>query len=125
MTAVAICLESGAVPMDLFAGIPVSDYAAAVEWYGRLFGSPPTFLPNDTEAVWELAEHRFVFIELRPEHAGHAKHLLFVDDLDGRVAQIAQRGLTPTQRETYSNGVRKAAYRDPDGNEFGFGGAPL
>ena len=111
--------------MDLFAGIPVSDYAAAVEWYGRLFGSPPTFLPNDTEAVWELAEHRFVFIELRPEHAGHAKHLLFVDDLDGRVAQIAQRGLTPTQRETYSNGVRKAAYRDPDGNEFGFGGAPL
>ncbi len=58
MTAVAICLESGAVPMDLFAGIPVSDYAAAVEWYGRLFGSPPTFLPNDNEAVWELAEHR-------------------------------------------------------------------
>jgi len=29
--------------MDLFAGIPVSDYAAAVEWYGRPFGSPPTF----------------------------------------------------------------------------------
>ncbi len=72
MTAVAICLESGAVPMDLFAGIPVSDYAAAVEWYGRLFGSPPTFLPNDNEAVWELAEHRYVFIELTARAAGHA-----------------------------------------------------
>jgi len=58
--------------MDLFAGIPVSDYAAAVEWYGRLFGSPPTFLPNDNEAVWELAEHRYVFIELTARAAGHA-----------------------------------------------------
>src|SRR5919204_2927096 len=27
---------------DLFAGIPVSDYAAAVAWYERLFGAPPT-----------------------------------------------------------------------------------
>jgi len=111
--------------MDLFAGIPVSDYAAAVEWYGRLFGSPPTFLPNNTEAVWELAEGRYVFIELRPEHAGHARHLLFIDDLDTRIAQISERGLTPVERETYSNGVRKVAYRDSDGNEFGFGGAPL
>ena len=67
---------------------------------------------------------RYVFIELRPEHPGHARHLLFVDDLDGRVAQIAEHGLTPTQRETYSSGVRKAAYCDLDGNEFGFGGAP-
>jgi hypothetical protein len=28
-------------------------------------------------------------------------------------------------RETYSNGVRKITYRDPDGNEIGFGGGPL
>jgi hypothetical protein len=28
-------------------------------------------------------------------------------------------------RETYSNGVRKITYRDPYGNEIGFGGAPL
>jgi len=112
------------MPIDLFAGIPVTDYAAALEWYERLFGSPPSFFPNDIEAVWELAEHRFVFIELQPEHAGHARHLVFVEDLDARVAQIAQRGLAPAQRETYSNGVCKAAYRDPDGNEFGFGGAP-
>lgn len=111
--------------MDLFAGIPVSDYAAAVEWYGRLFGSPPAFLPNDTEAVWELAEQGYVFVELRPEHAGHARHLLFVDDLDGRVAKIAERDLNLIERETQPNGVRKAAYRDCDGNEFGFGGAPL
>jgi hypothetical protein len=42
-----------------------------------------------------------------------------------RVAAIAARGLEPDEREKYSNGVRKAIYRDPDGNELGFGGAPL
>jgi predicted enzyme related to lactoylglutathione lyase len=110
--------------VDLFAGIPVKDYAGALAWYERLLGSPPTFVASDTEAVWELAEHRSLAIEQRPEHAGHALHTIFVDDFDARVAEIAGRGLEPTTRETYSNGVRKATYRDPDGNEIGFGGAP-
>jgi hypothetical protein len=51
-------------------------------------------------------------------------HVVFVDDFDALVTQIANRGLEPTKRETYSNGVRKAIYRDPDGNEIGFGGGP-
>jgi pimeloyl-ACP methyl ester carboxylesterase len=33
------------------------------------------------------------------------------------------RSLTLLEIETYSGGVRKAIYRDPDGNEVGFGGA--
>ncbi len=66
-----------------------------------------------------------MYIEQRPEHAGHGKHTLFLDDLDAVVAQIADRGLNPAQEETYSNGVRKITYCDPDGNEIGFGGAPL
>jgi catechol 2,3-dioxygenase-like lactoylglutathione lyase family enzyme len=111
--------------IDLFAGIPVSDYARALAWYERLLGSGPSFLPNDTEAVWELAEHRYVFIEVRPEHAGHAMHTIFLDDFDARVREMADRGVEPALRETYGNGVRKATYRDPDGNEIGFGGAPL
>ncbi|MEU3739689.1 MULTISPECIES: VOC family protein [unclassified Streptomyces] len=110
--------------VDLFAGIPVRDYTTAVAWYERLLGGPPSFLPNDTEAVWELAEHRYVFIEVRPEHAGHALHTLFVEDFDTRVARIAERGLKPDTRETYANGVRKATFRDPDGNEIGIGGGP-
>ncbi|MEU4220558.1 VOC family protein [Actinoplanes sp. NPDC026623] len=110
--------------IDLFAGLPVRDYAAAVAWYERLLGAPPSFLPNDTEAVWELAEHRYVFIEVRPAHAGHAMHTVFVDDLGSRLAGIAERGLEPAELETYDNGVRKATFRDPDGNEIGFGGGP-
>jgi catechol 2,3-dioxygenase-like lactoylglutathione lyase family enzyme len=110
---------------DLFAGIPVRDYEKALAWYTRLLGSEPSFVPHATEAVWELAEHRFLFIVERPEHAGHAMHTIFVGGLDAMVAEIAARGIEPAQRETYSNGVRKATYRDPDGNEVGLGGAPL
>ncbi len=109
---------------DLFAGISVSNYAEALAWYERLLGSSPTFFPNDIEAVWELSEHRYVYIRHRPEHAGHALHLIFVDDVETLVAQIAGRGLEPTERETYTNGVSKITYRDPDGNEFSFGGVP-
>ena len=83
--------------------------AAALAWYQRLLGSPPTFLPNDIEAVWELAEHRSLYIEQRPEHAGHAMHTVIVDDFDALLARIADRGLEPAELETYSNGVRKAA----------------
>lgn len=111
--------------LDLFAGIPVADYATALKWYERLLGSPPSFFPNDIEAVWELAEHRYAYIVEQPAHAGHARHTLFVDDLDALVAQIAERGLDPARRETLANGVRKITYRDADGNEIGLGGAPL
>jgi hypothetical protein len=111
--------------IDLFACIPIAELAVALKWYEQLLGSPPAFLPNDTEAVWELAEHRYVYIEQLPEHAGHGRVTIFVDNLDKIVREIADRGLKPAQQETYSNGVRKITYRDSDGNEIGFGGAPL
>jgi predicted enzyme related to lactoylglutathione lyase len=113
------------MPLDLFAGIYVRDYEAAKGWYERLLGSEPTFVASDTEAVWELAEHRSLFIEEGPDHAGHAVHTIFVDDFDTRVEQITRRGIEPAERVTYPNGVRKARYRDPDGNELGFGGPPV
>ena len=109
--------------IDLFAGIAVNDFPVALAWYVRLLGSPPKFFATDTEAVWELADHRWVFIVQRPEHAGHAIPTILVDDLDARVAQIAAQGLEPSKWETYSAGARKAIYLDPDGNEIGFAGA--
>jgi catechol 2,3-dioxygenase-like lactoylglutathione lyase family enzyme len=108
--------------LDLFAGIAVSDIARARQWYERLLGAAPSFLPHATEAVWQVGEHRFVYIVERPDRAGGAVQLLFVSDLDARVSAIAARGIEPAERESYENGVRKITYRDPDGNEFGFGG---
>lgn len=110
--------------VSLFAGVPVTDLALALVWYERLFGAPPSFFPNDVEAVWEIAPDRFVHVEHRPAHAGHAMVTLFVDDLDAVLAGAAGRGIEPADRETYANGVRKAVFRDPDGNEIGYGGGP-
>jgi hypothetical protein len=110
---------------DLYAGIPVSDYASARPWYERLLGGDPSFDPHETESVWEVGEHRSLFIVEDAERAGRAINTLFVDDLEARVAAIAERGIEPAERETYSNGVRKVTYRDADGNELGFAGAPL
>lgn len=109
--------------LDLFAGIPVADFAAALPWYEQLLGSSPAFFPHGTEAVWELAEHRYLYIVQMPEHAGHARLTLFVDNLDALVKQITDRGIDPALRETFENNVSKITYRDPDGNEIGFGGA--
>jgi hypothetical protein len=65
-----------------------------------------------------------MYIDELPERAGNALHTLFVDDLDVRVESISARGIEPASQETYDNGVRKVIYRDPDGNEIGFGGGP-
>jgi hypothetical protein len=51
-------------------------------------------------------------------------HTVIVDDLDTLIAEVAQRGLESAKQETYSNGVRKTTYVDPDRNEIGFGGVP-
>jgi hypothetical protein len=110
--------------MDLFAGIPVRDFATAEDWYERLLGGPPSFFPHDTEAVWEIAEHRYVYIVEDAERAGRALVTLFAEDLDAQLDGIASRGIEPAQQETYRNGVRKVTFRDADGNEIGFGGAP-
>lgn len=108
--------------MDLFAGISVADYEAARAWYEQLLGREPSFTPHATEAVWELAEHRFLYIVEDAERAGSSILMVMVEGLDAIVAEIAARGIEPSDRETYSSGARKAIYRDPDGNEIGYGG---
>jgi hypothetical protein len=109
---------------DLFAGICVRDFERARAWYERLFGVGPSFEPHATEAVWEIAEHRYLYIVEDAPRAGHAVHTVFVDDLDARVQALAARGLEPQRLESFGDDVRKITYRDPDGNEVSFGGGP-
>jgi hypothetical protein len=106
----------------LFAGLRVRDFQAVRPWYQQLLGEP-TFFPHATEAVWTLAENRSVYIVEHADGAGNSVLTIFLDDLDAHIATVAARGLEPDERETYANGVRKVIYRDPDGNELGFGGA--
>ena len=40
--------------VDLCSGVPVDNYPAALARYEKLFGSPPTFFPHDTEDGEEI-----------------------------------------------------------------------
>jgi catechol 2,3-dioxygenase-like lactoylglutathione lyase family enzyme len=72
---------------EVFAGIAVRDRDAAIEFYERLLGAPPTMLPNDDEAAWQLTGWRLA------GRAGTAVVTLLVDDLDKRLAAAAARGI--------------------------------
>ena len=46
----------------LFAGVPVSDLDAGIDWYTRFFGRPPDMRVGD-EVLWDIDEHATLFIE--------------------------------------------------------------
>jgi catechol 2,3-dioxygenase-like lactoylglutathione lyase family enzyme len=110
--------------LDLFAGIAVRDHDAAVTWYAALLGTPPTFAAHATESVWVLADHRAIYVLESPGRAGHSLLTLMVPDLDAFLTGAAGRGLEPDEVEDYEQGVRKAVFHDPDGNEVGVGHVP-
>ena len=110
--------------LELFAGVAVSAYPRAVTWFEQLLGASASFQPHDTESVWILAEHRSVYVVLRPEHAGHSLVTMLVDDLDAFLDAAGGRGIRPVSLDSYEKDVRKAVFRDPDGNEVGVGGLP-
>jgi predicted enzyme related to lactoylglutathione lyase len=100
----------------VFAAIFVSDYDAAVLWYERLLGAPPTMRPNSIEAAWDLAGSGWVYVQADPERAGRSRVTLLVDDLDERVAGIAERGVATHEIEEQPGLFRRAEITDPDGN---------
>lgn len=112
------------MPLDLFAGLIVSDLDTAVAWYERLLGTDTSFRPDDTEAVWQLDDHRFVYLKIGQGAPGGGLATILVEDLDEFLSRAAARGVVPDDREDYGDGVIKAIFHDPDGNEFGVGTVP-
>jgi len=107
--------------VGIFAGIAVTDYTVAVKWYERLLGAEPSFYPNDIEAVWQLADDRYVYVIQDVDRAGGAVNMVWVDDPVAEVAGIAERGIEPVDVEKHE-GVWKYVFHDADGNETGIGG---
>ena len=114
----------GGTGTDMFSGIPVSNFQTSLDWYQRLFGARPSFFPNEVEAVWAIAEHRWIYIIVDAKRAGGAIQTIMCSDLEGQIEQIAGRGLSWSQEEVPGEGVRKVMYYDPDGNDIGLGRIP-
>jgi catechol 2,3-dioxygenase-like lactoylglutathione lyase family enzyme len=106
---------------ELFSGFPVSNLEASLQWYERLLGCPPSFFPNDQEAVWAIADHRWLYIIVAPERAGGSVLTIICDDLEPLIGEINARGISYNLEEFPAKNVRKVMYYDPDGNEIGFG----
>jgi hypothetical protein len=99
----------------VFAGLVVNrDQAAA--WYERLLGRPPDFLPNDAEAVWQLADTASVYLVADADRAGCGVVTLVVDDLDASLTEIDGRGIVPGTIQEIPGAGRKSVMTDPDGN---------
>ena len=86
--------------------------------YKRLFGSEPSFYPNDIEAVWQLAEDRYVYVIEAPERAGGAVSMIWVDDPVSAVAKISERRLQPVDVEKHDT-VWKYVFHDADATRRG------
>lgn len=108
---------------SLFAGVPVSDLDAGIDWYTRFFGRDPDLRAGD-EILWDVDEHATLFIEPRPAQAGAGRITFIVTGLDELLERLAAAGIEHEPIETYSNGVRHVSIPDPDGNAIAFAESP-
>lgn len=107
----------------LYAGVPVADLEASVDWYTRLFGRDPDFRAGN-EILWEVASAATLFIEPYAERAGTGRITLSVTGLDALLESLGVRRIDHEAIETYSNGVRHVKIPDPDGNAIAFAESP-
>jgi catechol 2,3-dioxygenase-like lactoylglutathione lyase family enzyme len=96
----------------VFAGLPVSDYDAAVAWYEELLGKPPDMLPTDGEAMWHLREGASLYVVVDAGRAGGGHAALAVDSL-GSLPELGPGGM-PTAVVTDPDGNRLTVFEDPD-----------
>jgi catechol 2,3-dioxygenase-like lactoylglutathione lyase family enzyme len=108
---------------DLFAGVPVSDLEASIDWYARFFGRRPDTRVRD-EILWKIDEHAWLFIEPNETRAGAGRITFAVTGLDALLERLTAQRIEHEPIETYSNGVRHVNVPDPDGNAIALAEPP-
>ena len=108
----------------LYAGVPVSDLKASIDWYTRFFARPPDFRAGE-EILWEIDARAWLFIEPDAAQAGTGRITLSVTGLDALLERLASQRIEHEVVETYSNGVRHVKVPDPDGNAIAFAEPPV
>ena len=103
----------------LFAGLAVSDFSVACDWYERLFGAAPDARPKEDEAIWHPAPHASIYITADPDRAGNGLLTLAIKDIEQERLGLARRGLT-VDDGLEANGLRTLVVRDADGNRIKF-----
>jgi catechol 2,3-dioxygenase-like lactoylglutathione lyase family enzyme len=107
----------------VFAGVPVSDLEASIDWYTRLLGREPDMRAGE-EILWDIDEHATLFIEPNATHAGAGRITLGVTGLDALLERVVAAGIEHKPVETYTAGERHVMLPDPDGNAIAFVESP-
>lgn len=113
------------MPTDaqVFAGFPVRDLAAALDWYAAFFGRPADEIVGD-EAMWQISASTWLFVTPDDERSGGGLVTLGVDSIEPYLLRWHEAGLEHEPVETYGNGVRHVTIIDPDGNSLSLAEAP-
>ena len=101
---------------NVLPSLQVADFDATVGWYERLFDRPPDRRPMDGCVEWQLAATGGLQVFRNPERATPATVIIGVDDLNGHVAAMAQRGMDAEAYDVPSGQFRLAQLQDPAGN---------
>ncbi|MGA2521727.1 MAG: VOC family protein [Acidimicrobiales bacterium] len=104
----------------LLAGVPVSDFGAAVEWYDRLFGRPADISVHESEVMWKVADAGWLYVVADAARAGHALVTLSVPDLADARTKLIGRGIEVGPIEAVGDAGWKAVAVDADGNMLSF-----
>jgi catechol 2,3-dioxygenase-like lactoylglutathione lyase family enzyme len=102
-----------------FAGLPVSDYTAAYDWYVRLLGRPADMFPHEREAVWRVTPTASINVVEDDERAGSGLLTLALDDLEAYERQLSANGVAFTEQVGGAS-PRCLVVKDADGNSLKF-----
>lgn len=100
----------------VLAVVHVRDIDASRQWYTSLFGRAEDNNPMPTLVEWQVLPSAWVQVCHDPDRAGTDEINVAVDDLEGNIAELRQRGLHPGDIVDANKGVRLSRFPDPDGN---------
>ena len=100
----------------VLAAVPVSDLDRSRRWYEALFGRAADNNPMSTLWEWQVVPGGWVQVFLNEQCAGSSFVNFAVQDLEGHIDELRQRGLEPAAITDAAKGVRLSALTDPDGN---------
>jgi hypothetical protein len=117
---------SGSGVDHLFAGIAVSDYRSALEWYTMVFGRQPDVVVTENhESMWQVREHAWVYVVVDAMRAGKSLVTILVDDIEAHVSALSDRGIAGLDLLIAPGLYRKVELSDGDGNKVTFADVPV
>ncbi len=98
----------------------VGDIETATDWYERLLGRPPDFVPRPDLKEWELVPDTWLQISTSKNPGQMSRLRLGVEDLEGeRGRLIHDLGIDATEIERIGGAAAWCNFQDPWGNRIG------